>query len=203
MSKKIVGIDVDGVLANFNLAYSILAERMWGNDLGRRTTDPDLWPPCWSYERVYGLEDAQVGELWKAINQSVNFWSELDILQSPQTLQRVYSLSNRADVDLYFITSRTGATAKKQTEDWLEFRVGVRNPTVLISSDKGAVAQGLRLTHFLDDKTENCVEVKVARRKKCEVFCLAAPYNKDSHFTMKSIGIHVVQKVEEFVESTE
>lgn len=199
MRAKVVAFDMDGVLANFNLAYSQLAERLFGNNLGR-TDDYTIWPPCWSYEREFGLTPAQVKELWQTIEASGKFWESLTILQSPATLNKVAALTKRVDVDTYFITSRMGYLAKWQSENWLRWRVGVENPTVLISHRKGPAALGLNLTHFIDDRTENCIDVKVALRKRCAVYCLAKPYNKDSHFKMQSIGIEVVERLEDFIE---
>jgi uncharacterized HAD superfamily protein len=61
--------------------------------------------------------------------------------------------------DIYYVTNRAGASAKRQTESWLYrylpyAELGV-HPTVLITSDKGAAAKALKLDVYVDDNLDN------------------------------------------------
>ncbi len=145
-----LGIDIDGCLANFNKGYRDLFIKITGVDGFRGETDP----PCWNYHQHYGYSDAEFTEVWKRIAESDTFWADLDPLPGAESFLRwLYWRQSTADV--YFITQRLGQNVKHQTERWLT-HVGFPHPTVLIApGSKGDIADGLKLTHVLDDKPEN------------------------------------------------
>lgn len=146
MTKRI-GYDCDGVLFDFDSAFVQLARQLFD------VKCPDVsttWPREWDYLDPY-LTRRQVRQLWDTIVKSKHFWVNLGIY--PWTHQMV-TLLNSLDAEIYFITSRAGNRVKQQCEDALK-DIGFDNPTVLISpraEDKIPLAQGLHLTHFVDDK---------------------------------------------------
>lgn len=163
-----IGCDVDGVLAQFNDSFI---------DLIVKETGIDMFPPrpfdipCWHYPQFYGYKNKdQLNKIWDIIGASETFWYTLK--PYPETTEIILQLYGRilAGDDVYFITTRpsTGlVTAKHQTERWLMNQtVGHLTvwadfcPTVLVTDDKGPVAKALNLTHFIDDKWENCIAVK-------------------------------------------
>lgn len=166
-----IGIDVDGCLADFNAAYRKTLIKVSGRDL-----IPEIFePPCWEYATVYGYTKDEDRAAWKEITSDPIFWRRLSVLPGAQEF-----LNNLDDARhaVYFITSRPGIATKHQTETWL--RNFVLNPTVLIaksSEHKGIIARGLELTHFLDDKPENCLAVK-EHTIECHVYLLDARYNR-------------------------
>lgn len=170
MQELRIGLDVDGVLANFNSAYREILIEVSGRDL-----IPEVFePPCWEYAPAYGYTKDEDRAAWSAIRNDPFFWRKLGVLPGAQEL-----LNDIDDVRhaVYFITTRLGTQVKHQTESWL--RDYVANPAVLIaksSADKGRLAEGLDLTHFVDDKPENCIAVKEAV-PGCRVFLLSYAYN--------------------------
>ena len=185
-----IGIDMDGVLANFNFAYAALLEQVSGQRLfheGYRG-DPN-WPATWNYARDAGYEDYE-HEAWQRIlSPATKFWESLDALPGiGQTIHTLDQLSQTHDV--YFITTRPGPDAKQQTEEWL-MEQGMFNPTVLISTgNKLPLIQGLGLDAFIDDKPENVQHLSKPERQTdgvwltewtpvCkQTFIVDAPYNR-------------------------
>lgn len=162
-----VGIDVDGVLADFNHSFVKLVAEQTGIVL-------NLPPKTWTYHLDNGVTPEQDKALWQFIAESRNFWSRLTTLDGTVPfLLDAYLLATYAD--LYFITTRVGVSAKRQTEDWL-IHHGYVNPTVIVSSKKGDIAKGLGLSVLIDDRPENLFAVKDAQPDCCTIL-FRAPYN--------------------------
>lgn len=169
-----IGFDVDGVLADFNSSFI---------DRVISVTGRDLFPPrpfdipCWDYPEFYGYTTEENQAVWQSIVNDKGFWLGLSPYWDAMTILerlRVLSLSH----DLYFITSRPGLMAKAQTEVWLATHSGdfMWNPTVLISSDKGACAHALKLDMYIDDRFENCRDV-ADNTVGCTVYLINRPWN--------------------------
>jgi 5'(3')-deoxyribonucleotidase len=158
-----IGIDVDGVLANFNESFI---------DRIIEVTGKDLFPPrpfdipTWHYPQHYGYTEAEMdfadGPVWKSVKKDPTFWY---LLQPYLGVPEFLSTLDSGDHEIYFVTNRAGIQVKAQTESWLEFHgFGLRTPnfgfpTVLISSDKGTIAKALRLDLYIDDNDDNCLAV--------------------------------------------
>lgn len=171
--QRIVGLDVDGCLSMFNDAYASLLTAHTGI---RFPKEDATWPDTWYWERKTGVTREQEAYVWdNMIIPSDRFWQRLPAY--PDT--RMF-LSELVDSDfcdnIYFITSRVGKNVKAQTEYWLDFN-GFPRPTVLISKEKGLCAKALKLTHYIDDKNENCVDVLA--QSHANTFMLARPWNED------------------------
>lgn len=165
----------DGVLANFNHSFRELVHEH--TDI-RLPEISDTYPDAWDYHKRAGVMRKDDNKLWDMINDSPTFWK--DIPAYPDAARFLEWLAwLPSEVDVYFVTSRPGLTAKAQTEVWLEKNGWGydSHPTVIISSEKGAVANALDLTHFLDDKTENCVDIDVNGPTKIKNYMLARPWN--------------------------
>ncbi len=171
-----IGFDVDGVLADFNRSF---IERVIA------VTGKDLFPlrpfdiPTWDYPQHYGYTDAECSAVWENIKADATFWYQLFPYDGvPEFLSKLHSGNH----DIYFITSRPGIQAKAQTENWIEFHnFGLKTeafsyPTVLISSDKGRCAVALKLDLYIDDRTENCLDVNHSS-PATKVVMLARPWN--------------------------
>lgn len=198
MSK--LGIDIDGVLADFNSAYIDLCIKIAGRDLFPARP---FEIPCWSYPEFYGYTKEEVGKVWKHINEAEYFWQKLPAYPGTEGVMRQLYQARHSHA-YYFITTRPGQSAKYQTEEWLEDRMYADSwgfdyftPTVLISAKKGPIALGLDLDAFIDDKVENCVDVATYCGLGCKVYMLNQPWNRD--FTdLRSIKR--VDTVEQFLE---
>lgn len=167
----IVGLDVDGILADFNASFVRRIIAVTGRNLF------PAWPfeiTTWDYPETYGYTKAETSKVWDNIRADHGFWASLEVLPGAASL--VYVLQDNPNV--YFITSRPGLTAKSQTEFWLRSCLNRINPTVMISSDKGASALALDLDVYIDDKNENCLDVQVSS-PDTDVFMLAQPWNQE------------------------
>lgn len=173
-----VGLDIDGVLADFNQAYVATVIDVTGKDLfpGPYGTF-DI--TTWNYPESYGYTATEVSKVWALIKESEGFWVNLRPYKEVQRIyQRLYDITCGAELhDVYFITSRPGKSSKIQTEAWLAGGMQIQIPTVLISSDKGACARALNLDLYIDDRTENCADV-VALSPRTRCFMLARTWNE-------------------------
>lgn len=166
-----LGIDVDGVLADFNTSFI------------NRTisvTGVDLFPPrpfdipIWDYPQHYGYGAAQVEAAWENICADPMFWAKLPLYDWTQAFLR--RLNTSTD-DVYFITSRLGAGPKQQTEAWLQYYGGPIYPTVLISGAKGYCCKALQIDVYIDDRDKNVIDVRTTS-PATRVFLLDQPWNR-------------------------
>ncbi len=155
-----IGIDIDGVLADFNTAYIQRVIDVCGEDL---FPPRPFEIPCWEYPQHFGYSNESIKAVWAIIKADATFWERLPAYSyTGEALFYLRKCIVRGD-DVYFITDRPGVDAKGQTERWLkQFDVSeksVSHPTVLISAKKGWIARGLGLHVYIDDKVENCEQV--------------------------------------------
>lgn len=162
-----VVLDIDGVLADFILGFTTLANRMFGTPVFT-TLEQKTWD---SYE---GLTDVQCTQALEAAKLSPTFWQDLPPIASPEELARLASAARAQD--LYFVTNRFGIGAKTQTEAWLR-RHGVSSPTVIVSEAKGEIAKAVRADVLLDDKAGNAVFTQYYSRATA-VYLIDRPYNR-------------------------
>lgn len=179
-----LGIDVDGVICDFNSAYI---------DKVIAVTGRDLFPPrpfdipCWNYPESYGYTEAEVADVWNHIKADPLFWYRLP--EYPETMAALHYLAERVmrhEDDLYFITARPGVQAKAQTEDWLRAHLpAFVTPTVLITSHKGLAAQTLGLDVYIDDRWENALSVASChwsgQAPGCQSLLLDRPWNRHAN----------------------
>lgn len=166
-----IGIDVDGIIADFNGAFI---------DRVIALTDRDLFParpfdiPIWDYPQHYGYTGDEVSAVWQNIKQDRNFWANLDPYK--WTSDFLSRLDPETD-DLYFITNRMGVSPKQQTERWLWRNQGPLSPTVLITAMKGWTARSLDLDVYIDDRDLNVIDVRTVA-PKTRTFILDQPWNR-------------------------
>ena len=141
----------------------------------------DIWrdPPCWNYpEEVCGVSAAGMKEVWRSIAKDENFWLELEPLPGADVaIGRLWDL--RKEHDIYFVTIRHGASAKRQSEIWLSL-YGMPVPTVLITADKAGAVTLLGLDAYIDDKLENAnavMDTVRVRKMLTRMYLKHAAYN--------------------------
>lgn len=173
-----VGFDIDGVLADFVRAYNRLIVAKTGRDLFQ----PEDWtnPPVWDYPEYRGYTDAEIADVWTWIKASPTLCYALDPTDECSTMAMMLpELEHKHDV--YYITTRTGAGCKRQTEAWLyrylPYKETGVTPTVLIvgKGTKGAAARALGLDCFIDDNRDNCIDVAV--NSNARSYLLSRAYN--------------------------
>ena len=164
-----IGIDVDGVLADFVNGFCDLAERKLGKVVGRT---PDRWE--WADDYLTQEEQA---ELWKHIKANPYWWGTLKPIDTTGGSRRILDRWANLRYDIYAITTRVGDGALYSTMDWLieEF---FPIPVIITRNaiDKAKVAEALRLTHFVDDNADNCRAV-MERWPEAKTCLFAASHN--------------------------
>lgn len=192
-----IGIDIDGVLANFTPTYIELIKAVTGED---RFADPPVID-TWTFERKVGYTAAQLDLVWRTIKRDRNFW--LSLPSMPQADEAIKALDTlRIDGhDIYFITARSGVRAKWQSEVWLEER-GMMCPTVILSEQKGACVNLLGLDAYIDDRDLNVNDVmRTVRAKEM----LTRVYWFDASYRDHPIeeGVKTVKSVQDMLKAEE
>jgi hypothetical protein len=149
-----LGIDVDGVVADFRTAFRTLAVR----ELGRRPEDGDS-----------ELSKPEIDRLWKAVAGIPNWWLDVPPYE-PDQIERLYARARQGRWEVFFLTSRppsAGDAVQLQTQVWLE-RFGFYLPSVVTTpaGARGELARSLRLDLAVDDRMVNCLEVISASNAK-------------------------------------
>ena len=146
-----IGIDIDGVLADFRTAFHETAVRLLRHDVD---DSPEL-------ESVNPLSAADVRRVWEHIAGAQNWWMQVPAYE-PDQIARLYSLTRAGGWEVFFMTKRppsAGDSVQFQTQWWIE-RFGFYLPAVMtVPGSRGDIANGLRLDLVLDDQLINCVEV--------------------------------------------
>jgi 5'(3')-deoxyribonucleotidase len=170
-----IGFDVDGVLADFSSAFVRCYEQVIGKNLFQPGDAEDA--PCWNWDLYRGYTKEEAKLVWQAIMaDKAGFWRDLQPLSGAETLAMcIADLEQRHDI--YFITSRVGDDAKRESEDWLNCHIGLGLPTVLISSKKGFCAAALKLDAYIDDNYHNVLDVATTS-PETRVYLLDKRYNR-------------------------
>jgi hypothetical protein len=161
-----LGIDVDGVVADFRTAFRSLAER----ELGIAANDVEA-----------DLSKADVERLWRKVALSTNWWLDVPP-HEPAQIARLYAQARRGRWEIFFLTSRpasAGDCVQLQTQVWLE-RLGFFLPSVLTTpaGARGEVARSLRLDLAMDDRIVNCMEIISASNAKALLIARGAAEEK-------------------------
>lgn len=153
-----IGVDVDGVLADFRSAFRALARP----DLVEADSEP-LSP-----QSDGPLQPGEIRQLWAVIAHAPNWWLQLKAYE-PDEISRLYALARQLRWEVFFMTKRPGSageTVLVQTQWWLE-RHGFYMPAVVtVPGSRGELANALRLDLIVDDQMVNCVEVISASSSK-------------------------------------
>lgn len=153
-----IGIDLDGVLANFQHGYERVIKEASGRDLF-----PPVEPPVWDWPQHYGYTGEEVSKGWDLIGQSTNFWRTLPPCEGAEIF--LEHLNRHWTSEVYFITDRSkGKDVQWQSAGWLE-AYGYTRPSVIVTPRhgvKGKIAKALGLDLFLDDKPENIRQIHSA-----------------------------------------
>jgi hypothetical protein len=143
-----VGMDVDGVLADFRSAFREAAGALADVRDATEAASPRL-------------SSAELKRAWKDVSTHPNWWVSLQPYE-PQEIARLYTLARRGRWEVFFLTKRpatTGDSVQFQTQWWLE-QHGFYLPSVMtVPGSRGDLANALHLDIVVDDLPLNCVEV--------------------------------------------
>jgi 5'(3')-deoxyribonucleotidase len=181
--KPQVGIDLDGVLADFISEYMKISRKLF-----HKPPKNYVWD-SWGPKFVTKEEDDRV---WRHIKHTHNFWLSLEKMENTNALMR-----RQKEMNLFFITSRVptdGMSVMEQSMEWLARNYCIPGAYVAVSSEKGKECKALDLDFFLDDKPEYCTEIS-HESPKTKVFLQDRLYNKDYH----GKGVTRVANINEFI----
>lgn len=194
----IIGVDCDGVLADFTYGYKNKLFEVSGVRRIGLNEDPTMW--YWAQGQA-GYTPAEDSAAWASIKTDPMFWATLPPYANTRRVLNELDELMLAGHEVYYITHRMGVAPHLQTRAWLEQNGAVAGPQVLIVRDhvfpggkepanKGHLAKGLGLTHLIDDKPENCLDVKAAS-PLCDVYLLEQPWNEKQRPQCKDAGIRI------------
>jgi hypothetical protein len=176
-----IGIDVDGVIADFRTAFRAAAVRCLRRDVAE-SGDPDATGP---------LSPDDIRKVWAYIARTQNWWMEVPPYE-PDQIARLYSLTRAVGWEVFFMTKRppsAGDSVQFQTQWWIE-RFGFYLPAVLtVPGSRGDVANGLRLDMIIDDQVLNCIEVISAAPTKALLMLRSANDATREHASDRGIGV--------------
>jgi len=216
-----IGFDMDGVLADMELALIREAERLFGP----RVTQPVIpssgdAPPADTSVVIDGwtgyplapedlpvaapsargelqLTSQERSRLWRHICAIENFWETLEETETG-IVARLASIVAERRWEPIFLTKRpetAGATPQIQTQRWL-VRNGFPLPSVyVVSGSRGLMAAALGLDFVVDDTPENCVDVAADSKART----IAVFRNRDVPLppVLSRMGIQVVHSTDD------
>jgi hypothetical protein len=175
-----IGIDVDGVIADFRSAFRAAAVRC----LRRDVVDSDSDTPG-------PLSPEDVRRVWDYIARTQNWWMDVPPYE-PAQIARLYSMTRAVGWEVFFMTKRppsAGDSVQFQTQWWIE-RFGFYLPAVLtVPGSRGDVANGLRLDMIIDDQVINCIEVISAAPAKALLMLRESNPTAREHASNRGIGV--------------
>lgn len=145
-----IGIDVDGVCADFSSKFLEMARERYGRP------PQGFVQTRWDFNEA--LSDTEIEALWDEIKATKNWWLTLKPMPDTDLLSHYWR-----DYKIYFITHRVetaGLPCEVQTALWLEREFGLPDATVIADRYKGCVIAGLGIKVFLDDKPSNVEEAQ-------------------------------------------
>jgi len=151
-----IGIDIDGVLADFRAAFRATALRCLRREVDD-TQDPEV-----------PLSADDVRRVWDHIGRTSNWWLDVPAYE-PDQIARLYSAARAANWEIFFMTKRppsAGDSVQFQTQWWIE-RFGFYLPAVMTVNGSDVAAPVLS-TGLVDVKAaapEQAVSAGGNRRK--------------------------------------
>jgi len=205
-----IAFDVDGVLADMLGAFQRELP-VAGSMFGRVAAAPIAGgEPAERWTATLTERDRR--KLWRKARSRSNFWESLEEIE-PGSVRRLHQLSVDRRWEVLFITTRpstAGDPAQRQTQRWLA-RHGFELPSVyVVGGSRGKVADALQLDIVVDDRAENCLDVK-AESKARAILVWPGPKKTASarpertHVADRALqlGIGVVQSVRECLDILE
>ena len=177
-----VGLDIDGVLADFRSAFRDTAERC----LRKRVADE-----AEEEQARASLNPDEIRRVWDHIAKAPNWWMDVPAYE-PAQIARLYGLARAAGWEVFFMTKRppsAGDSVQFQTQWWIE-RFGFYLPAVMtVPGSRGDIANGLRLDLMVDDQVINCAEVIGAGPTKAVLMLREPDPPARAHALNRGIGV--------------
>lgn len=163
-----IGIDIDGVLADFTRVFREICCKVTGRIL-------PLHSLTWEFGN-WKLTPDELREAWEIAGDTPNFHMSLPLMPDLSDA----SLLELGSHTLVFITNRrpsVGLTIEHQSARWLNYRFGLKYPQVCVVKDKGPVVAALGLDVYIDDYPKNLESIR-RHSPITRLFLRDASYNK-------------------------
>jgi hypothetical protein len=175
-----LGLDVDGVLADFRGAFQEAARRCL-----KRKSPP---PGSVSDDPLSPLE---IERVWKQIARTPNWWMGLEPFE-PEQIAHLYALARAGHWEVCFLTKRpasAGDAVQFQTQWWLEQHGFFLPAVITVPGSRGDLANALRLDLVIDDQFVNCAEVIGASPTKAVLMLRDGNEELKKHAIDRGIGV--------------
>lgn len=178
----IVGLDIDGVVADFLSPFLLVLEQKIGTGPIPVESVTDF-----KFNNHPLLTEKAVWGCMETVSYDPSFWEKMPSLLKPSEWQRLEDFDHQHR--LVFITHRYVRDTYDihgVTCEWLR-RNGISKPVVHFTQDgKGALIKDLGIELFVDDRYENCQDV--AEKSEAVVLMPHRIYNQSfSHPRVKRI----------------
>jgi len=214
-----IAFDLDGTLADLDSALDRIAQELFpakeakGSEperpdvpsgapaqRGREGADDEILAPEEEQlepPSVRALTRRQQHAIWDAVRRTSNFWEALDETE-PGIVARIAAIAEERRWEVLFLTQRPAAdgdTTQRQSQRWLALH-GFEMPSVYVlgaTASRGKVAAALSLDVVVDDRPDNCLDVKVDSHARA-LLVVRRPTESVGP-NAKRLGIEVVQTV--------
>ncbi|HUF24472.1 MAG TPA: hypothetical protein VMN81_10120 [Vicinamibacterales bacterium] len=184
-----VGLDIDGVLADFRSAFEREARHHMPGPLDPESTTADAF------------SNQELKRIWARIQRTPNWWTTVGAFE-PAQIARLYELARARQWEVVFMTKRpltAGEPVQFQTQHWLE-QQGFHYPAVVtVPGSRGELANALRLDIIVDDQLYNCIDV--ATGSHARALLLSRDGIEAHERQAMARGIGVVRSLEEAVDA--
>lgn len=168
----IVGLDIDGVLADFFSPFLRHLEKKIGNG----PIPVDIITD-WTFKDHPVLTEEVVWKCMEEVSGDSGFWEGLSSMITAEEWRDLEYLSRKKQ--LVFLTNRFGHRGydiEAVTSEWLKTQ-GISQPVVYFTQKwKGELADELGIRLFMDDRQENCEDV--ANKSQAIVLMPHRSYNQ-------------------------
>jgi hypothetical protein len=196
-----LGIDVDGVLADFRTAFHQAARECLGRDI-----------PLTPGDEKNTLSTPVVQRVWSYIGKTPNWWMRVPAYE-PDAIANLYALARAGRWEICFLTKRppsAGDAVQFQTQWWLEQHGFFLPSVVTVPGSRGDLANAIRLDLVIDDQFVNCAEVIGASTTKALLMMRDDDPALRKHAIDRGVGVvsslaevgPVLEHVDELMRST-
>ena len=164
-----IGIDIDGVLANFGQAFAAVLHKRWNTRF-----DIDPQPTKWDWSDL-GLTKEEENWAWEEVKRTPNFWVGLEPYHD-----NVRALASHRTMfpedEIFYVTSRVpsaGLPVMHQSQRWLLahgiYGLGTSVIVKPKNIEKDIIYDAIGVTTAIDDYLPACVDM---------IQCLDRPWNQ-------------------------
>lgn len=195
-----IGIDIDGVLACFDGAFTKAVNELYPG----RLLD-DFVPKKWSWTEAGVISAEEENRVWEHIKATPNFW--LRVRPYPDNVEALAKfLSSHPQITVYYITSRVetaGLSLLAQINNWLETFHLRRSHTSVVHvvhgnnsgglPNKLAVVDALGVHAHIDDY------LPTVESLGSKGWLLDRPWNQERSYSYETAHMKLAMNLEDFL----